>query len=144
MVPEAATRRRRPNRNPRRLRLSRDSEPPEPEPTPAAPEAVERPVSGHGRSDHGGRPTRPIGGSRRAWADRSATGAPSTRSASLSFAVERPVRHRRLGLRFSVTGLYPNWPAWSVTMGGAKIAGNAAVVQIPVGMDAYLAFPVRA
>ncbi len=27
-------------------------------------------------------------------------------------------------------------------MGGATITGNAAVVQVPVAMDAYLAFPV--
>ncbi|MFL5307460.1 MAG: hypothetical protein ACJ8F1_19735 [Polyangia bacterium] len=132
----------RPPAEPKPAPVPPEPAPPEPEPTSAEPDAVERPVSSQPERPRG--PPHPPDW----WLAAGVGGQVGDRgrahpSASLSFAVERPVRHRRLGLRFSVSGLYPDWPTWSGMMGGATITGNAAVVQVPVGMDAYLAFPVR-
>jgi hypothetical protein len=53
---------------------------------------------------------------------------------SLAMAVERPRFGQRLGLRFTVEALNPD----TRPLGG----GKAAMVQVPVAMDAYLAVPV--
>ena len=58
--------------------------------------------------------------------------------ASLAVALERTAFGRRLGLRFSVTGREGDHTTWSKV----SPSGDATVVQIPVGLDAYLAFPV--
>lgn len=62
--------------------------------------------------------------------------------ASLAFAVERARGGQRVGLQFSVGERYPNQQPWRANPSVGLPAGDAIIYQVPVGMDAYLAFPV--
>jgi len=60
--------------------------------------------------------------------------------ASLAIAVERAALGRRLGLRFSASGRYPESVVWPAEPG--MPAGHATLWEFPVAMDAYLAIPI--
>ncbi|HVY36294.1 MAG TPA: hypothetical protein VHM31_00105 [Polyangia bacterium] len=104
-----------------------DNEPPpprEPERLPERPRAPLRPPSWWLAAGIGG--------------DAGDKGQPRPR-ASLAIAVEKAALGRRVGLRFSTSGRYPEGMTW--TENGAP-AGQATLWQFPVAMDAYLAIPI--
>jgi hypothetical protein len=57
-------------------------------------------------------------------------------SVSLSLAVERAAFRQRLGLRFSVTGRNGD------VVPSDSDGGKTTIVQVPVALDVYLAFPI--
>jgi hypothetical protein len=73
------------------------------------------------------------------WLGVGVTGAAADRGprhvgASLAVAIERPAFGERLGLRFSVAAQNSDVVPWN--------GGKATVIQAPVAIDAYVAFPV--